>query len=288
MTRYALALVCGAVLLLVPLHAQQAVFRANVEGVSVSVTVRRAGQVVTGLTAADFELLDNDVAQELASVSVETLPIDVTLLLDASGSVQGQRLERLKQAVLDTAKLLRPEDRLRLIAVQHAVYQVFPFQPGGSTPPVERLTASGGTSLFDGLTVALIQQSVPDRRPLVVAYTDGQDTISVLGARTVREVSGFTDAVVHFVVPSAGGRNRATGTTATLAELATQTGGTVFWVDYDAPMTAAFVAAIGEFRQSYVLRYTPRGVTPGGWHDVTVRVKGAPAEITARKGYGGD
>lgn len=288
MKRRAAVVLLAAGLTAVAAEAQQAVFRANVEGVSVSVTVRRAGQLVTGLTAADFELLDNNVPQDIASVSVETMPMDVTLLLDLSGSVQGQRLDRLKQGVVETARLLRPEDRLRLIAMQHAVYQVFPFQAGGTTPAVEGLTATGGTALYDGLAAALIQPSMPDRRALVIAYTDGQDTISVLSARTVRDVSGFADAVVHFVVPSAGGKDRAPGTTATLADLATRTGGTVFWVDYDAPMTAAFVAAIGEFRQSYVLRFTPKGVTSGGWHDIGVRVKGAPAEITARKGYGGD
>src|SRR6185295_7777072 len=147
---------------------------------TVSVSVRSGKGAVTGLTSADFEVLDNGVRQKIEALALETLAIDVTLLLDASKSVEGRVLERLKTGVTSTASLLSKNDAIRFLALQHRIRQVFPFQPGGGHPPVEGLVAQGGTSLFDGLAAALMHRSDPDRRQLVIAYTDGQDTLSIL------------------------------------------------------------------------------------------------------------
>ncbi len=269
---------------------QSAVFRANADGVSVSVSVRGGAKPISGLTIADFELRDDGVKQTVQALSVETLPIDVTLLLDVSRSVLGPRLERLKSSVVETSQLLGKDDRLRLIAVQHDLRLVFPFQPGGSTPAVSTLTAAGGTALFDGLVAALTRAVEPDRRQLIVAYTDGQDTISILSAESVRELAGFADAVVQIVVPisRAGTRSAEVVPGAdTLRDLATHTGGQLFLMDATAPITDGFKQAIEDFRTSYVLRYVPTGVAHGGWHDLDVKVPSGTFDVRARKGYAG-
>ena len=269
------------------LGQDQAVFRAAVEGVTVNVSVQKGGMPVANLTAADFELKDNGVTQSIAGVSFETLPIDVTLLLDASGSVEGARLERLKAGVVETAQLLNAADRLRLIAVQHALRQVFPFQAGASLPSVGRLGAAGGTALFDGLTAAMMRRSELDRRHLIIGYTDGLDTISSLDYPTVLATAGRADAVVHLVIPNVLSRGRSV--LPSLGELATRTGGQLFTVQIDAPISGAFTRAVTEFRHSYVLRYTPQGVPATGWHEITVSVKnGEGYVVRARKGWGGN
>lgn len=273
-----------------PPQAQDPVFRASVDGVLVNVSVRQANQPVTGLTADDFELTDNGVPQEIVSMSFETLPIDVTLLLDASSSVQGRRLMRLKNSVVETASILDAEDRLRLIEVQFELHQIFPFQPGGAPPPVDELAAGGGTALLDGLAAAMMRAADPDRRQLIVAYTDGNDTTSILDVAGVREIADNADAVLHIVVPTSGGRNARNDVPAAdaLEDIARRTGGQLFLVDIDAPITDAFRQAIDEFRRSYVLRYRPTGVEMGGWHEIQVRVTGGEGyEVRARRGYGG-
>jgi hypothetical protein len=42
---------------------------------------------------------------------------------------------------------------------------------------------------------------------------------------------------------------------------------------------------LGEFRQRYLLSYFPQGVSNGGWHKLTVRVRSQRARIKARPGY---
>jgi hypothetical protein len=270
---------------------QQPVFRETVGGVSVSVSVYQGDKSVSGLKAADFELLDNGVPQTISAFSVETQPIDVTLLLDLSRSVIGRRLERLKVGVGEMADLLRKEDRLRLISVQHELRLVFPFQPGGTKPNVDKVTAFGGTALFDGLAAAMMRPSELDRRQFIVAYSDGIDTISFLDLDAVREIAGGTDAVVQILVPIAfDGRGRPQGSipqAVQINELAARTGGKLFWVDFAAPVGMAFKQAVADFRTSYVLRFMPTGVSKDGWHELTVRVKSGTYDVRARKGYMG-
>jgi VWFA-related protein len=270
---------------------QQPIYRGGVDVVTVNASVRSANKPVGGLAAADFELLDNGVKQTIQTMSIETLPIDVTLLLDVSRSVEGERLTRLTSSVIETSQLLRSTDRLRLISVQHVLREVFPWQPGGTRPPLAGLTAGGGTALYDGVASAIMLAAEPDRRQLVIAYTDGLDTISTLSIESLRDLSGFSDAVVQFVVPTARpiGLNRmsALPTEGALSDLANRTGGQLFLMEYAAPITDAFKQAIENFRTSYVLRYTPTGVKNGGWHEVTVKVLSGSYEIRARKGYSG-
>jgi len=279
-----LVVVAGAI----ALEAQRPVFRAEAAGISITVSVRSGGKAVAGLTAKDFTITDNGATQKVSSVSVESLPIDLTLLLDLSGSVNGLRLERLKYSVVETAKLLRPVDRVRLIGMQHELRQVFGYQAGGTRPPVEQLTAFGGTSLYDGLAAAMMRAGEPERRQLIVAATDGDDTLSILPETSVKEIAGYADAVVHVIIPVLGGRSPKTISTpaaTTLNDVTQRTGGQLFWIDPGAPVSDAFAQALEEFRTSYVLRYMPDGALTPGWHEVNVAVPSGQYDVRARKGY---
>jgi VWFA-related protein len=271
-------------------RSQQPVFRSTVDAVSVNVSVRKGNTPVPGLAAGDFELFDNNVRQTITVFSIEQLPIDVTLLLHVSRSIAGERLVWLKKSVVETAMRLKPDDRIRLVSVQHVFRELVPFQPGGRPPAVDGLTASGGTSLFDALTAAMMRASEPDRRQLIVAFTTGFDTISILNRETVQAVADRADTVVHIVVPvPAGGaaRRTAVADAKPLSDLLARTGGQLFLTNVDAPIATAFKQALDEFRTSYVLRYVPTGVTRAGWHELAVKLKGGPYDVRHRKGYGG-
>src|SRR6201989_2489385 len=101
--------------------APQTTFRSGVELVELDVSVTKGGAPVAGLTAKDFNLTDNGVAQEVESVTLEKLPLSVTLVLDTSQSVAGERLRHLVQAGNGRTSALRPGDRAALITFSHAV-----------------------------------------------------------------------------------------------------------------------------------------------------------------------
>jgi uncharacterized protein (DUF1697 family) len=63
------------------------------------------------------------------------------------------------------------------------------------------------------------------------------------------------------------------------------TGGRLFEIESTRNLRAVFLAALEEFRQRYLLSYTPTGVAKSGWHSVDVKIKGRRASVKARPGY---
>lgn len=314
-----LSVACIALVVLSSSGAAQQVFRSGVDAVIIPVSVRSGNKPVGGLTAADFELRDNGVAQEIRGVSAEAIPIDVTLLLDLSSSVDGPLLQRLKTAVADTAALLRADDRIRLVAISQVLREVFGLQPRSGAIPLDSLRAEGATSLYDGLAATMMRATEPGRRQLIVAFTDGRDSTSVIDESAAKAIAQLTDAVVDIVVPIAGQRTetqrrlsqRAGGSPDSLmgagnvtmngegpsgvapdsippvlTDLVTPTAGQVLPLAPDQSISRTFKALLDDFRSTYVLQYVAQGVDTAGWHEVEVSVKKrGKYEIRARKGY---
>jgi len=183
--------------------AAQQVFKSNVEGVAIPITVKSGGRFVSGLKASDFEVRDNGVVQQIRTLDADAVPLDLTLLLDASTSVDGPLLQQLKSAVVDTAGLLHDNDRLRLIAVSQVLQEIVPFRSRHESIPLDSLGAEGGTSLYDALVAGMIRRAEPGRRQLVIAFTDGRDSTSILDEAEARHVARLSDAVVDVVIPLA-------------------------------------------------------------------------------------
>jgi len=288
---------------------QSAVFRSRVDAVSVEVSVRSGGKPVEGLSASDFVLLDNGVRQQIEIVDTEAVPLDVSLIIDTSGSAAMQ-VEQITDDMRRIAALLRPDDRLRLLTIDTYVNQIFPMQPAASRPAIAHLTANGLSSVHDAIAASLIRPVEPNRRHVIIAVTAGIDSISALGARTVRDIAQRSGATLHIGrLDIDAARSLAAFQCAemgwcyptsrfwipfqdhdpgTLREAARLTGGELHepGVFADANPVAIFKQVFDDFRSSYVLRYMPKGVARAGWHELTVRVPAAPSYlIHARKGY---
>jgi hypothetical protein len=243
---------------------------------------------VSGLTAADFELLDNGVAQRVESMSIEAVPIDVSIAVDTSSSVLGD-FGGFKDDVKRFARMLRPVDRVRVVSFGTGVQEVVPMQPATSPLTLDALQPGGATSSNDGLFYALLWPSDVDRRHLVIAMTDGVDTLSTLSSASVVNVASRASAVFHVILVDglAPTTTWERGSREAVVEAAKQTGGAV----HDRGRASAdFKRIFDDFRASYVLRYTPEGVPRDGWHDLTVRLNrpdAATHTIRARRGYWG-
>ena len=132
--------------------AQQApTFRTRADAVAVDVSVRDGTRVISNLTAGDFDVLDNDVPQQVTDVTFGKVPIDVTIVLDVSQSVSGATLERLRRGILQLMRDLNKEDRLKLMTFNMRVSRIIDFTANPSEVERALPTALGG--------------GVPDRRP---------------------------------------------------------------------------------------------------------------------------
>ena len=285
----------------VTVAAQQPTFRATTALVTVSVSVKRGNAVVANLTAADFRLADRGVPQSIEAVSIESLPIDVTLFLDTSGSTAG-KLDEMQHDVQSVLELLRRSDRFRLLTIGDTVDLAVPWVPAGTRVPIA-IEPVGGISLIrDALMFGLVHRPEPGRRHLIVGMTDRRDCGSVVSSALLLDIAGRSDAVMHLVDYSGGGGDahyRVRGCSplappdgeALIARAAERTGGEVHAQSRffrASSIARAFRAIFGDFRQSYVLRYSPSGVQSPGWHPITVTVPSVKdATVRARQGYYG-
>lgn len=279
----------------------QAVFRASADLVTVDVSVRSGTRVVTGLTAKDFELVDNGVAQDISDVSFGKLPIDVTVALDVSYSVTGALFDRLRRAIVQMMSDLGKEDRLKLVAFNMRVRRVVDFTGDAAAvgAAIREASAGGGTSILDTISVVLVSAAPPERRQLMVLFTDGGDSLSITEPETLQAVGQRANTSLTVVAPDTslslygppglGGVSAAmqTGPMRVLSAIADDTGGVVIPVRQPAgDLTSTFRRALDEFRSSYVLHFTPRGVDRKGLHTLAVSVRrSGTLTVRARRTY---
>jgi VWFA-related protein len=308
-----LSLVAGTVAPLAQDRPQP--FRSGTQLVTIDVSVLRRNAPVAGLTARDFVLLDNGVPQAIELQGVDGVPIDVSLVFDRSASSQATIGSRFEADLAKIALMLRPIDRLRVIAFATGVREVLPMQPVKDVrlaglpdlapAPVAAEARRPGLpsrglldfrydpalrrwSLFDALLLAAARPPEAGRRHVVVAFAVGQNTGSVLlDGPLFRTVISRADALLHVGLWDRGGYTRdGLGLKywrLALSGAAADTGGAIHDVN---DTVKAFKKILEDFRRRYILRYTVTGVPTGGWHTVEVRTPKFPTfVIRARKGY---
>ena len=167
-----------------------------------SCPLRFVNAAVPSLTSAprDFVLSDSGVVQQITSTSLETLPIDVTLLLDISGSLQGPALARFKTDIQRTVNLLQPADRARLIAFADTVFEVSPLQPARTRLPLDRLSAGGQTSFSNALAAVLMLLPDAERPHLVLVFTDGVDSMSFLDGEQILKLAEYSSSSMYIAL----------------------------------------------------------------------------------------
>ena len=298
-------------LLGVPPQEQRPTFRASADLVAVEVSVRERTRVVANLKAEDFELLDNGVRQDVFDLSYGKLPIDMTVALDISYSVTGSLLDRLRRAIRQLMADLGPRDRLRLVLFNMRVRRVVDYTTDVTAieQAIASVTAGGGTSILDAISVGLVSAEHGERRQLVVFFSDGADALSTTTPDVLLDVAARSAASLTLVLPASmtgvgfvrsGGRGPAAAPTpqsarqsrqaALYRRLAADTGGVVIpMVLPNQDLSELFARALEEFRSTYVLHFAPRGVKPGGFHTLQVDVPGRKGlTIRARRGYWGE
>jgi Ca-activated chloride channel family protein len=273
-------------------------FRAAVEAVSVSVSVRDArGRVVRDLKQADFQVIDSGFGKPITDFWAGDAPISLGILLDISGSMAvGGNMDRARRAVDTALGHMRYGDEAALYTFDSRLEEVVPF-----TTELDRVKGVslhgkpfGMTSLFDAIAeTAQIAADRANRHRALLVVTDGVDTGS---RRTAAEVSGIAasiDVPVYlltvvnpadhpggeFAVIETGAHKE----TGTLADLARWTGGDLRISSMPAHTVEGIADLFVELRHQYVISFEP-GPRPG-WHPLEIRTKKDSHVVRARSGY---
>jgi len=262
--------------------AQNPIFSTTADEVRVAVFVSDNDKPVLGLNAADFEITDNGVRQEIQYTTHQMhVPISAILVFDMGSSVASELLDHLKGAASRLLADLKHEDRAALITFSNAVDLGSPLTRDRAQVwlALDRLQSAGNSSLIDGSLAGLVLAESSLASPFLIIFSDGRDTFSWRTAEAVLEKAKRSDAVVYAV--SAGRLLDRTF----LVELTRSTGGSLFEVESIDNLAAVFLNILGEFRQRYLVIYKPRGVSESGWHRLDVRVKSRSVKVRARPVY---
>lgn len=151
--------------------------------VPVSVT-SAAGQPVTGLTAKDFRVSEENKSQEVAQVSdAEKVPLEIALLFDISASTDAMFRFEQETAAQFLRDVMRPDDRATIFTVGEKPILVQARDTSDKSAisvrtiqPTKELTA-----FYDSVNIAanyLLTNTPQGRRKVIVVISDGEDTNS--------------------------------------------------------------------------------------------------------------
>jgi Ca-activated chloride channel family protein len=284
-----------ALLALAPLAlaAQELSLRVDVKLVNVFVNViDQNGALATGLTREDFALFEDGRPQQISVFERQSeLPLNLSLAIDTSGSVQKDMAEEANAARRFAHALLRPQDRMSLFQFATEVRELTPFTNKVSQIEhgLDRLHGDWATSLYDAIYLASQKLAAREGRKALVIVSDGDDTASSATYAEAVEAALRNEVMIYSIidVPIEASAGRDLGGEHALITLAEQTGGKSFYVS-DGGLDKAFARVSDDLRPQYLLSYYPKNQEPGRvFHHIQVTIpRAAPQSFNIRNRTG--
>lgn len=279
-------------------------FRSSTSLVALNVTVTKGDELVTGLEAADFEVYEDGVQQEVRFFDSQSVPMDVILMLDTSASMR-HRMPVVHEAARAFMKILRPGDRGAIVAFNDSVEVVQELTTDGAAieKAIGATSASGSTALHTALYVALKQfglsarHSGELRRQAIAVLSDGEDTTSVITFEAVVALARRMGVNIYTIGlrPEAplrrpGDRPQVSEGDYALSALARETGARAFFPANVNELKDVYEDIAAELEAQYSIAYAPADGRPDGrFRRILVRVTSDPQHRPrARAGYTAD
>ncbi len=268
----------------------------------------RDGRLVTSLTRDDFEVRDEGRPQPITQFDNTPQSIRLIVLLDVSGSMEGN-LPLLRAAAAQLFARFRPDDVARVGAFgrEITISPSFTHDPGELEAALPRMIAPDApTPLWRAIDEALDAFGDADeRRAVILVLSDGKDSGPVgfrqrfVSQAEVIERARREEVMVYAV----GMRSRSSrpmqpgigpgGLQAALmadmpdpglARVAEETGGGYVEIRFGQDLGAAFAGVADELHTQYLLGFAPPR-RDGKVHAVSVRVAQGGLKPRARKSY---
>jgi len=238
-----------------------ATYHSSVSEVRVTFfTTDENNRTIESVRQDDFAVVDGDVVVREFSGLTRTneTALDVVVMLDSSESV-APRFQSTMNDVLQlvTQKQIASEDKISVLSfsgMQPAVLCTADCRASEGLQHLLLIKPAGATPLFDALAYGanfILRRRVADLRPVLVLFSDGDDTISKVSAREAIRALVATGALLYAVDLNQPGENPR-GSWA-LQRLAEATGGRYFSMQEGA--TTVLQAALDDLRASYVVTY---------------------------------
>jgi Ca-activated chloride channel family protein len=146
--------------------------------VTLTCRLNKANLPVLSTQQLVYALLD---AVPGASMAQVQMPLNLSLVLDKSGSMQGKKIQNLREAAKLVVDRLGPQDTISIVAFSDRKYLVAGSQPvtdkEALKKKIDRIRDGGGTAISGGMSQGLNElgkAASPDRVSRMLLLTDGQ------------------------------------------------------------------------------------------------------------------
>ena len=276
--------------------------------VNVSVVDRNTSRGITGLTQAEFNLLEDGVEQRIVQFEYSLAPFDLILLIDLSGSTR-DKVKLIRAAALRFVGAARPSDRIAIItfAGQTALASSLTLDRDLLRQRVIAIdTVSGDTKVYDATEYALKQvgrRAINSRRTAVVLMSDGLDGamegVQGDGSKLsynelisqVREFDGvlytmWLNTEYEAMSPLDTQPEAFDQGHKRMKEMAEAGGGVFYEVDRLEDLAGAYERVVADLGTVYSLAYRPSNKTRDGkWRAIRVNVARPAAVARGKHGY---
>jgi Ca-activated chloride channel homolog len=295
-------------------------FETSVDLVALTVTVTdNSDHYVRNLGLDDFTVFEDGVAHPVSFFGVSDVPLDLALLIDASASMQSQ-MAMVRQAASGLLRTLKQGDRASLVEFrdQIAIGQPMTADLARVASALDRITAHGGTSLYNALYVTLrdfqkaaadrssldmarddpeAREGVAVRRRAIVVLSDGADTGSLISFDDLLDLARRVGVTVYTIAiqphvplrrespqPQRRFLSQADRAMRTLAE---ETGARAFFPTTGFEVKRVYDTIASELASQYAIGYTSRNARrDGAWRRILVRIASRPGvRSRTRTGY---
>lgn len=256
--------------------------------VNTFLTVRdHQGRLVSDLKAQDFTVLDDGQPQAITDFTRETqLPLRIALAIDRSRSVQQKfQFEQTAATQFLQSVLHAGKDEGLLIAFDSGVYQVHGFTDDAKAlaGSIQKLTVSGGTSIYDAIYKTCRDKfaNIRSGRKVLILVTDGQDTTSYATLKDAVQMALRTDVIVYAI-----GLKGIENGQSSLEQLTGMTGGRAFFPKSDEEKLAKLFDELqAELRNQYRIGYVSPHPPDGKLHSLTIKTNSKDLTVYARHYY---
>jgi Ca-activated chloride channel family protein len=307
------ALAMGLVTVLAASEPQPPVFRGSGDAVRVFVTVTdRDGRLVTALTRDAFEVRDEGKPQPITVFDNAPQPIRLIVMLDVSGSMEGN-LPLLRDGTRQLVAHLAAQDvaRVGTFGRDITISESFTRDAralGAALP--DAIEPEAPTPLWRAIdqALAVFKKDEGEGRPVILVLSDGRDS-GPSGPASFREPvasqaqiidrARAADVMIYAVgMRSRGARQMQPGIgagglqaaltadlpDAGLARVAEETGGGYIEIRVGQDLGAAFAQVADELHSQYLIGFAPPS-RDGKVHAIEVRVSQKGLKPRARKSY---
>ncbi len=177
--------------------------------------------------------------------------LSMALVVDNSGSMQGNKIEQARQSLLKFISLMEKGDRAALLAFNDKVVDILPVTDSSENMKnaVLSLEPGGNTALYDAIAKGVESvRNIPGRRAVIV-LTDGKANRGSLGID--QAIQAATKAYVSVTIIGLGEDVR----TARLERIALETGGTYFFTPSEEGLADIYESISKRIRNEYVVTY---------------------------------